>query len=53
MCLFLEMLSVKKCRDFQWGEIFPCRSGYFPHAENLELVFCYTAFVDKIIKVNI
>ena len=38
MCLFLEMLWVKKCRNLSGG-IFPYHSEYFPHAENMELLF--------------
>ena len=43
---FLEMLWVKKCRDSGVGNYFSI-SEYFPYAENLELLFCPTAFVDK------
>ena len=34
------------------GGIFPYHSEYFSHAENLELLFCSTAFFDKIIRGN-
>ena len=53
MCLLLEILWVKKCRNFSVGEIFPFHSKYFPIAENLELPFRSTAFVEKIIRGNI
>ena len=43
MCLFLEMLWVKKYRNLSvcvcTGGIFPCHSEYFPCAKNLELPF--------------
>ena len=54
-CLFLKMFRVKKYRNLTWGggEIFPYHSEYFPLAENLELLFCSTAFVDKIIRGNV
>ena len=46
------MLLGKKCRNLRGG-IISYLSEYFPHAENLELLFCSTAFVDKIIRGNI
>ena len=53
----LQILWVKKCRNFSGAggerEIFPYHCEYFSHAENLELIFCSTAFADKIIRVNI
>ena len=57
MCLSLEMLEVKKCRNlsvYVWGGgIFSYHTEYFPIAENLKLLFCSTAFVNKIISGNI
>ena len=54
MCLFLEI--GKKCNLMGGGGggggIFPYHSEHFPHAENPELLFCSTAFVDKIIRGN-
>ena len=49
MFLFLEMLWVKKLCNLRGG-IFLYHSEYFPHAKNLELLFCSTAFVDKKIR---
>ena len=46
------MLWVKKCHLSGGGGIFPYRSDYFPNAENLELLFCSTAFVIQIIGGN-
>ena len=45
------MLWVKKY-NLSRGKL-PYHSENFHHAENLELLFCSTAFVDKIIKGNI
>ena len=39
MCLFLEILCVKKCHNLKGGEIFLCCSEYFLHAKNMELLF--------------
>ena len=47
MCLFLEILWAKKYRNLSvcvWGGIFPYHIEYFSHAENLDLLFCSTAF---------
>ena len=33
--------------------MFPYHSQYFQHIENLELLFCPTGFVDKIIRGNV
>ena len=39
---------------FKCWEIFSYHIEYFPHAENLELLFfCCTAFIDKIIRGNV
>ena len=43
----------KEMSKFNWEEVFPYHSEYFPHAENLELLFCSNAFVDKIVRGNI
>ena len=51
MCLFLEMLQVKKWGGGERG-IFPCHSEYFPHAENRELLFLKVSFVDETIRGN-
>ena len=52
--LHLYYIAVKKCCNLSvCAEIFPHHCEYFPHAENLELLFCSTAFDDKIIKGNI
>ena len=53
MCLFSEMLGVKKCRNLSGEEYFPITVNSFPYAENLDLLFCSTAFIDKIIRRNI
>ena len=46
MCLLLEVLLAKKCRNLSvCGGIFPYHSEYFPHAEILELLFCSTCFL--------
>ena len=34
------------------GEKYSTITKYFPHAENLEILFCSTTFVDKIIRGN-
>ena len=39
MCLFLEMLWVKKSRNLSGGKYFPVLVNIFPLAENLELLF--------------
>ena len=43
MFLILEMLWIKKCQNLRGGGgfIFPYHSEYFPHAENLELLFLF------------
>ena len=47
---YFKMLLVKKCPNLSGGNI-SYQSEYFPHAENLELLFC--SIVDKIIRGNI
>ena len=53
MCLFLEMLRVKKCHDLRGGKYFRITVNIFPDVGNLELPFCSTAIVDKIIRGNV
>ena len=37
------------CRNLSGGKYFPITVNIFPHAENLELLFSTTSFVDKVI----
>ena len=52
MCLFLEMLWVKKCRNLMRG-IISLSLNIFLMPKIWNYFFCSTAFVDKIIRGNI
>ena len=53
MCPFLEMLSVKKCRNLSGGKYFLITVNIFPMPKIWNDFFCSSAFVDKIIRGNI
>ena len=53
MCLFLEMLWEKKCRNLSGGKYFPITVNIFPIPKIWNYFFCSIGFVDKIIRGNI